>query len=122
MLEFNEYEWEGLQKNDERNYVDAVRGDLVGDDPTLADDATLAERLMEAWERAKELGLEDERNIVQFLQIEAYAPQFWRNVAVNAWLRSVGATPDERFEALRAVTASKLRERREPKETKKENE
>jgi hypothetical protein len=122
MLEFNEYEWEGLQKNDERNYVDAVRGDLVDRDPALADDATLGERLMEAWERTQELGLEDERNIVQFLQIEAYAPQFWRNVAVNAWLRSVGATPDERFEALRAVTASKLRDRQEPKETNKETE
>lgn len=97
MLELNAEQVAGLAEIDARGFVARVREDLVRDDPKLGEDRTLPERLWRAFKAARELGIRDDDNLVAFLRIEAYAPEFYDKPATRAWLMRPGRSADERF-------------------------
>ncbi|KWN80622.1 hypothetical protein WM24_23995 [Burkholderia ubonensis] len=113
MLQLSEQQWAELQAADEHNFVAVVRDDIVRDDPTLADDPTLLERLNAAYARTKELGFTHDGPIVEFLELEARAPGFYRIPPIAAWLDKPGVPGEQRFEMLLAVMRKKQQEMQE---------
>ena len=97
MLELTTEQVAALAEIGAKGFVDGVRADLCKDDPKLADDATLSSRLWRAFKAAREPGIERDENLVAFLRIEAYAPGFYEQPAIRAWLTRPGRSADERF-------------------------
>ncbi|MEX3956889.1 hypothetical protein [Trinickia sp. EG282A] len=97
MLELTTEQIAALAEIDAKRFVEGVRVDLCNDDPKLADDATLSSRLWRAFKAAREIGIQRDENLVAFLRVEAYAPGFYEQPAIRAWLTRPGRTPDERF-------------------------
>lgn len=97
MLELTTEQVAALADIDAKGFVKGVREDLVKDDPKLAEDPTLAERLWRAYKAARELGIREDGNLVAFLRVEAYAPSFYNKPATRAWLTRPGRSADERF-------------------------
>jgi len=85
----------------------------VRDNPALADDPTLRDRLNAAYARTKELGFTYDRQIVQFLYLEAIAPGFYTKPGIAAWLGKTGMPPEQRFDMAMDVARAKLREKKE---------
>ncbi|MBW0448934.1 hypothetical protein EN871_13255 [bacterium M00.F.Ca.ET.228.01.1.1] len=97
MLELTTEQVAALAEIDAKRFVEGVRADACKDDPKLADDATLSSRLWRAFKAAREFGIERDENLVAFLRIEAYAPGFYEQPAIHAWVTRPGRSADERF-------------------------
>jgi hypothetical protein len=114
-MQLTDEQWALLKVHEDHNYVAVVRGDIVRQYPALADDPTLRDRLNAAFARTKELEFFHERQIVQFLYLEAIAPGFYRKPGVAAWLEKKGEPPEQRFDMMMDVSRARLRERMETK-------
>ncbi|KVD23149.1 hypothetical protein BGV67_05800 [Burkholderia ubonensis] len=97
MLELTTEQVAALAEIDAKRFVEGVRTDLCKDDPKLPDDPTLSARLWRAFKVAREIGIERDENLIGFLRIEAYAPGFYEQPAIRAWLTRPGRSADERF-------------------------
>jgi hypothetical protein len=104
MNRLTEQQWAVLKAHEDRNYVEAVRGDIVRDYPYLADKSKLREWLNEAYVRTQELGFTHDAAIVHFLYAEALAPGFYMLPVIAAWLNKPGASGEQRFEMLMQAT------------------
>ncbi|WP_250534831.1 hypothetical protein [Caballeronia sp. AZ10_KS36] len=113
MLNFSQEEWTALCAADERNFVLAVKEDIVKDRPALAEDATLSDRLNAAYEDAKRIGFTDDKYLVAFLYLESVEPNFYKKPAVSAWLNKKGLPPEQRFDMMMDVARTNLREEKE---------
>ena len=82
---------------------------IIETNPGLAGDATLTERLERAYALAVVLGFTDVEAIARFLRYEATAPNFYRQPAIDAWLRAPGQTVEQRFADVLARVKSRLR-------------
>ena len=97
MLELTTEQVAALADIDAKGFVERVRQDLSTADPRLADDPTLSSRLWRAFKAARGLGIHEDENLVAILRIEAYAPSFYDQPAIRAWLTRPGRSADERF-------------------------
>ncbi|WP_062085416.1 hypothetical protein [Caballeronia udeis] len=97
MLDLTPDQVAALADIDAKGFVERVRQDLVKDDPKLAADPALAERLRRALRAARALGITEDTNLVAFLRVEAYAPGFYEKPATRTWLMRPGRSADERF-------------------------
>ena len=111
MLELTADQWAALCASDERNFVATIRDDIVRDAPRYAEDPTLLDRLVRAYADAKRMGFQQDKELVEFLYIEADMPEFYRKPGIAAWLAKPGRPIEERFEDLLAVTRRKLIDR-----------
>jgi hypothetical protein len=111
MLELTAEQWAALCASDERNFVATIRDDIVRDAPRYADDPTLLDRMVRAYGDAKRMGFQQDKELVEFLYIEADVPEFYRKPGIAAWLAKPGRAVEERFEDLLAVTRRKLIDR-----------
>lgn len=107
MLELSEAQLQELARLDARDYVDRVHDDVLEAHPEL-NAAQLRERLYRAFDHAMKLGLRDGGAATQFLTFEALAPEFYRDPAIDAWLRKPDASPEQRWADLIATMKSKL--------------
>lgn len=107
MFQLTEQEWAALQASDERNFVLTVKADILRAMPALSDDPHLATRLKAAFDETKRLGFNDDRNVVQFLHLEAIVPGFYQQPGIAAWLARNGKGSDERFDMLMSVVRKK---------------
>jgi hypothetical protein len=82
---------------------------IIDAQPGLAADASLRERLERAYAHAVVLGFTDSGAITQFLRYEAAAPNFYRQPAIDAWLRTPGQPVEQRFADVLARVKSRLR-------------
>jgi hypothetical protein len=110
MLELTAEQWAALCASDERNFVATIRDDIIRDSPRLADDSTLLDRLVSAYQEARRIGFQQDKALVEFLYVEADAPGFYRKPAIAAWLAKPGRPIEERFEDVFAVARRKLLE------------
>jgi len=85
------------------------RQHIIEGHPELAGDATLVERLERAYAYAVVVGFTDFEAIARFLRYEATAPNFYRQPAIDAWLRAPGQPVEERFAEVLARVKSRLR-------------
>jgi hypothetical protein len=97
MLELTIEQVAALTEIDAKGFVRGVLGDLMNEDPKLADDPTLDARLWRAYKAARGLGINDDDNLVAFLRVEAYAPHFYDQPATHTWLTRPGRSADVRF-------------------------
>lgn len=97
MLELTSEQVVGLAEIDARGYVDGVWQDLLKENSKLADDSTLLTRLWNAYLAARRLGIQSDENVVAFLRLEAYSPNFYDKPATRTWLTRPGRSADERF-------------------------
>jgi hypothetical protein len=97
VLELSEQQVAALAQIDARGYVERVRADLVKENPTLANDSTLSERLWHAYVEARKLGISTDENIAAFLRLEAFSPGFYDKPATHNWLTRPGRSVDSRF-------------------------
>ncbi|WP_063801453.1 hypothetical protein [Burkholderia ubonensis] len=109
-LQLSEKTWATLQAADERNFVATVRDDIVRDYPAVADDPTLLERLNAAYAWAKEHGFTHDGPIVEFLDVEARTPGFYKTPPVATWLNKPGVSGEQRFEILMQATRKRQQE------------
>lgn len=70
---------------------------IIETNPALVGDASLPERLERAYAHAVVLGFTDFEAIARFLRYEATAPNFYRQPAIDAWLRAPGQPVEQRF-------------------------
>jgi hypothetical protein len=82
---------------------------IIETNPGLAGDASLPERLERAYAHAVVLGFTDGAAIARFLRYEATAPNFYRQPAIDAWLRAPGQPVEQRFADVLARVKSRLR-------------
>ena len=82
--------------------------------PELAHDASLPDRLERAYAHAVVLGFTDGEAIARFLRYEATAPNFYRQPAIDAWLRRPGQPVEQRFADVLMRVKSRLRRDRRP--------
>jgi hypothetical protein len=86
-----------------------VRQHIIDAHPALAGDGSLPDRLARAYEHAVVLGFTDGDAIARFLRYEASAPNFYRQPAIDAWLRMPGQPVEQRFAEVLARVKSRLR-------------
>ncbi len=79
------------------NLLPEIRQHIIDIHPELACDASLPDRLERAYAHAVVLGFTDLDAIARFLRYEATAPNFYRQPAIDAWLRRPGQPVEERF-------------------------
>jgi hypothetical protein len=82
---------------------------IIETNPGLAGDASLPERLERAYAYAVALGFTDGDAITRFLRYEAIAPNFYRQPAIDAWLRAPGQPVEQRFADVLTRVKSRLR-------------
>jgi hypothetical protein len=82
---------------------------IIESHPELADDASLPERLERAYAHGVVLGFTDPEAIARFLRYEATAPNFYRQPAIDAWLRRPGLPVEQRFADVLMRVKSQLR-------------
>jgi hypothetical protein len=86
-----------------------LRQHIIEAHPELASDASLPDRLERAYAHAVVLGFTDFEAIARFLRYEATAPNFYRQPAIDAWLRAPGQPVEQRFADVLARVKSRLR-------------
>lgn len=91
------------------NPVARIHQYIVETHPELASDASLPERLERAYAHAVVLGFTDGDAIARFLRYEARAPNFYRQPAIDAWLRTPGQPVEQRFADVLERVKSRLR-------------
>ena len=74
-----------------------IRQHIIDTHPELALDASLPDRLERAYAHAVVLGFTEPDAIARFLRYEATAPNFYRQPAIDAWLRRPGQPVEQRF-------------------------
>ncbi|EEF23406.1 conserved hypothetical protein [Ricinus communis] len=79
------------------NLLSEIRQHIIDIHPELALDASLPDRLERAHAHAVMLGFTDVDAIARFLRYEATAPNFYRQPAIDAWLRRPGQPVEQRF-------------------------
>jgi hypothetical protein len=91
------------------NPLTQVHQHIIEAHPELASDASLPERLERAYAHAVVLGFTDGDAIDRFLRYEATAPNFYRQPAIDAWLRTPGQPVEQRFADVLTRVKSRLR-------------
>jgi hypothetical protein len=86
-----------------------IHAHIIAAHPELAADAGLRDRLARAYAYAVELGFTDGDAIARFLHYEASAPGFYRQPAIDAWLRQPGQSVELRFADVLTRVTSRLR-------------
>lgn len=97
-----------LPVSDERMFVTAVRDSVVSGTPALGDDPALLDRLVQAYDEARRMGLTDDELLAEFLFLEIEAPEFYRHPAILDWLSKPGASIDGRFRDLLDMLRKKI--------------
>ena len=110
MLSLSESQMSQLDAMEKIQYVQEVRKNIVAEFPEYGSDQSLALRLEEAYKHTLAIGLVDCPAVTQFLYLEAFAPSFYRQPAIQAWLSKPGRSVEQRFADLNAHLKSKLRE------------
>lgn len=110
MLKLSEAQLAQLDQLEKLQYVGQVRKNIITEHPELADDRTLKTRLEQAYRHAAALGFREGAAITQFLYYEAFAPGFYRQPAINAWLTKPGRSVEQRFADLVVKMRSQLKE------------
>lgn len=110
MLKLSEAQLAQLDYLEKLQYVDEVRKSVIAEHLELADDLTLKTRLEQAYRHAAACGFREGAAITQFLYYEAFAPGFYRQPAVNAWLTKPGQCVEQRFADLVVKMRSQLKE------------
>lgn len=93
----------------EENQLTQLHQQILDAHPELAADASLPERLERAYAHTVELGFTDGGAIARFLRYEATAPNFYRQPAIDAWLRAPGQPVEQRFADVLERVKSRLR-------------
>jgi hypothetical protein len=109
MIKLGEEQLARLDRLEKLQYLDEVRKNIVGEYPELGNDRSLKDRIERAYAHAVTLGFTDGGAITQFLYYEAFAPNFYRQPAIDAWLRKPERPVEQRFADLLAQMKSKLR-------------
>lgn len=109
MIELSEEQMNLLLRGENEGFVSRVRAKLMVDFPEVGD-AGLQQRLLVAHDRALQLGLESAESRTQFLYQEAFAPGFYEQPAITAWLTRPGAPPEQRWRDFMALTRARIEE------------
>lgn len=107
MLELSAEQLHQLALLEARSYVDRVYNTIVAEQPEQ-DILQLHDRLYQAYDHALKLGFRDSASLTQCLYFEAAAPEFYKEPAIDAWLRKPGAPVEQRWADLIATLLSKL--------------
>jgi len=110
VLKLSEEQLSHLDLLEKRQYIKEVNKNIIQEHPELGGDGSLPDRLERAYARAVDLGFTDGGAITQFLYYEAFAPNFYHQPAIDAWLRKPGQPVEQRFADMIAWVKSKLRE------------
>ncbi|MFP5390735.1 MAG: hypothetical protein ACLGI6_04200 [Gammaproteobacteria bacterium] len=109
MLKLSEAQLAELAHLETLQFLAEVRKKIVTEFPEYADDRNLDTRLEQAHRHALTLGFQDGPSITQFLYYEAFAPGFYRQAAINAWLTKPGYPVEQRLADLVAQMTSTLK-------------
>lgn len=107
MLELTEEQLRHLQQQEHAGFVSRVRADIVREFTDVDDDG-LRQRLLVAHDRALRLGLESPVARTQFLYQEAFAPGFYEQPAIAAWLTKPGEHPEQRWRDFMALARARV--------------
>ncbi|HIH2744866.1 TPA: hypothetical protein ACYLN4_000532 [Burkholderia lata] len=108
MLELTNEQVAALADIDAKGFVSRIAEDLVRADPDLAGDPGLTPRVWRAFRAARQLGIREDDNLIEFLRLESYAPGFYDQPALRTWLTRPGRAIDERFRDYLSVVRWKI--------------
>lgn len=107
MLKLTEQQLAELSSLEGQSYVDEVRRTIVAEHPELAADEGLKPRLNDAYRHTQMIGFIDGAAVTEFLAYAAFAPSFYRQQAINAWLTKPGVPVEQRWSDLMQVLAAR---------------
>lgn len=107
MLKLTEKQLAELSGLEGQSYVDEVRRTIIAEHPEIAADQGLRPRLNDAYRHTQMIGFIDGAVITEFLTYEAFAPSFYRQQAINAWLTKPGAPVEQRWSDLTQVLTAR---------------
>lgn len=107
MLELTREQLTQLGQYEHEGFVARVRADVVREFPEVNGEG-LQQRLVVAHDRALKLGLESPQARTQFLYHEAFAPGFYEQPAIAAWLQRPGEHPEQRWRDFVALAGSRV--------------
>ena len=103
LLELTQAQMQSLTAIEAHRFVEQVRTDIVIEFPALALTSGLSDRLWMAYQAARQVGVNDDANVVAFLKFEAISPGFYRQPRILKLLTRPGASADQRFKDFVAV-------------------
>ncbi|MEX3955970.1 hypothetical protein [Trinickia sp. EG282A] len=112
MREETDQQQNDLLNGNERDFVRAVRDNIVNANPEFGADPALLDRLASAYDEAKRIGLSEDELLVKFLYLEMQVPGFYRQPVISTWLEKPGAPIDGRFKDLLDVLRKKTEDGR----------
>ena len=104
MLKLTQQQLDRLGELEQLQYVEEVRKLAIAQQPELAADAGLSDRLERAYRDGRDLGLQQGDAMTQFLYLEALTPGFYRQPPIGAWLARPGRSPEQRLADLMSAT------------------
>lgn len=113
MLTLSEEQWAKLKTRDGNSFVTAVCDQFLDARPEMAEVSgkrTVLIRMQAANDYALRIGFTSTPHIVHLMYLSADAPAIHDDPVVEAHLRRIGATPEQRLDDLLAVVASELRQ------------
>jgi hypothetical protein len=108
MLELTQDQIDQLRQTEHEAFVGRVRDELAAKYPDMKADGRLTARLLAAHRAALALGLQSPEARTQFLYQESFAPSFYQQPAIVAWLTKEGAHPERRWKDFVAYVTAKM--------------
>jgi hypothetical protein len=111
MLRLSEAQWRELQAHDARQFVAEVCRQFLDARPDMEAHpgrAAVHQRMQAAYGHAARIGFTSTPHVVRLMYLAADAPGIHDDPLVGAYLRTPGATPEQRMDDLIAVMNNKL--------------
>ncbi|MGK5010901.1 hypothetical protein [Janthinobacterium sp. MDB2-8] len=111
MLKLSQDQWEELQARDTHQFVVAVCNQFLANRPDMLErlgGAAVQDSMQAAYDYAVSIGFTSTPHIVRLLYLAADAPGIHAAPLINAYLRKLGATPEQRLDDMIAVMNNKL--------------
>lgn len=110
MLELTQEQLDTLRQHEHTAFVSRVKDEIAAQFPDAAS-PRLRDQLLQAHDRALQLGLESTEARTQFLYQAAFAPGFYDLPAITHWLSQPGATVEQRWRDFLALATARIEER-----------
>lgn len=111
MLKLSESQWQALQEEEDRTWVQEVGAQFLEVHPDLKQSpgsGEIEQRMQSAYRYARSVGFTDGEHMAKLMGWMALAPGLLQDGLLETYLRKDGATPEQRLDDLEAVIQNRV--------------